>query len=316
MLIRKTESWALPEREATPESVYLNRRQIMAASAAGVALAATPARAQTAKAADFAPLKFIDGGFNATDKLTPFEAAASYNNFYEFGLDKDDPLANAGKLRTRPWTIRVDGLVKQPLTLDVSDLIKPHTLQQRVYRLRCVEAWSMVIPWVGVPLADIVKRLEPLSSARFIAFETLLDRSQMPGQRVPVINWPYREGLRLDEAMNPLSLLAVGMYGRVMPNQNGAPIRLVAPWKYGFKSIKSIVRISFTDRVPPTSWQQQAPNEYGFFANVNPRVDHPRWSQATERRIGEFRRRDTLMFNGYEEQVAHLYKGMDLRRFY
>jgi methionine sulfoxide reductase catalytic subunit len=322
MQIRTPAPWSLPEREATPESLYLNRRQWLAgAIAAGLVPAlGGPAAAQVKgrdlKPDDLAPLSSKPGGFGTSEKLTPFEAVTRYNNFYEFGLDKDDPAREAWRLRPSHWTVRVDGLVKQPRTLDVDTLIKASALEERVYRLRCVEGWSMVIPWVGIPLADVVRALEPQGGAKFIAFQTLNDRRQMPGLSVPVIDWPYREGLRMDEAMNPLSMLVVGLYGRRLPNQNGAPIRLVVPWKYGFKSIKSIVGLRFTESQPTTSWQSQAPHEYGFFANVNPNVDHPRWSQGKERRIGELLRRDTLMFNGYAEQVAHLYKGMDLTRFY
>ena len=247
------------------------------------------------------------------DKLTPYESVTTYNNFYEFGTDKDDPQRNAQKFVTRPWTIKVEGLVKAPATIDIDSFIKPHALEERIYRLRCVEAWSMVIPWVGFPLADVIKRLEPQPSAKFVEFTTLLDGKQMPGQRLPVLEWPYVEGLRMDEAMHPLAMLVVGLYGEVLPNQNGAPIRLVVPWKYGFKGIKSIVRIRFTDKQPRTSWEIANPREYGFYANVNPTVDHPRWSQASERRLGEFFRKKTLMFNGYD-QVASLYSGMDLKK--
>jgi sulfoxide reductase catalytic subunit YedY len=308
--------WALPDSDATPEAVFLSRRQWLAGVAASGAVGlAGPALAQSPQSG-FAALKTTPGPFRTDEKLTPWDAVTGYNNFYEFGLDKTDPARLAGRLRTRPWAVRIEGLVKQPRTLDVSALIQGIGLEERVYRLRCVEAWSMVIPWVGFPLATLIRRLEPLGSAKFVQFETLADRAQMPGLSQPVLDWPYVEGLRMDEAMHPLTILGVGLYGRVMPNQNGAPMRLVVPWKYGFKSIKSIVAIRFTERQPRTSWNESAPQEYGFFANVNPTVDHPRWSQARERRIGEFLRRDTLMFNGYAEQVAALYKGLDLRRFY
>ncbi|MGZ3315629.1 MAG: protein-methionine-sulfoxide reductase catalytic subunit MsrP, partial [Caulobacteraceae bacterium] len=234
-----------------------------------------------------------------------------YNNFYEFGTGKDDPAANAHTLKTRPWTVTIDGLVKKPQRIGIDDLIKRYPLEERIYRMRCVEAWSMVIPWVGFPLAKLIKDVEPTGQAKYVAFETLFDPRQMPGQRDNVIDWPYREALRLDEASNPLTLLAVGLYGQTMPNQDGAPIRLVTPWKYGFKGGKSIVKISFLDKQPKTSWNELAPNEYGFYGNVNPEIDHPRWSQATERRIGEFFRRKTLPFNGYGDQVAAMYKGLD-----
>jgi sulfoxide reductase catalytic subunit YedY len=250
------------------------------------------------------------------ESLTPYEDVTGYNNFYEFGTGKEDPARYAHTLVTRPWTVEVDGEVARPAVYDLDDLLAPHTEEDRIYRLRCVEAWSMVIPWRGIPLADVIRRLEPTSKARFVEFTTLKDPEQMPGQRRRVLDWPYVEGLRLDEAMNPLTLLATGVYGADLPNQNGAPLRLVVPWKYGFKSIKSIVKIRFTEEMPATSWAVSAPREYGFYANVNPEVDHPRWSQARERRLGEFRRRPTLAFNGYGEQVADLYAGLDLRRWF
>jgi methionine sulfoxide reductase catalytic subunit len=240
----------------------------------------------------------------------------SYNNFYEFGTGKDDPKKNAGSLVTKPWTVKVDGLVGKPGDYALEDLLKPSKMEDRIYRMRCVEAWSMVIPWRGIPLADVIKRAEPRSTAKFVEFTTLFDPKQMPGQRYPSLEWPYNEGLRLDEALHPLTMLATGVYGKDLPNQNGAPLRLVVPWKYGFKGVKSIVRIRFTETMPKTAWGVANPAEYGFYANVNPAVDHPRWSQATERRIGEFRRRPTLPFNGYAAQVASLYSGMDLRRNY
>jgi len=248
--------------------------------------------------------------------LTSHADVTGYNNFYEFGTGKEDPARNAHALVTRPWTVAVEGEVAHPGAYDLDDLLRPHTVEDRVYRLRCVEAWSMVIPWRGIPLAQIIRRLEPTSKARFVEFTTLMDPEQMPGQRRRVLEWPYVEGLRMDEAMHPLSFLATGVYGQDLPNQNGAPLRLVVPWKYGFKSIKSIVKIRFVGAMPATSWAASAPREYGFYANVNPEVDHPRWSQARERRLGEFRRRPTLMFNGYAEQVAAMYVGLDLRRWY
>ncbi len=253
---------------------------------------------------------------STSEPMTPLGDVTSYNNFYEFGAEKGDPAANASTLRPRPWTVTIEGEVKRPQVVDIDRLIKWSPLEERIYRMRCVEAWSMVIPWIGFPLRDLIARVEPTSRARYLAFTTLLDPNQMPGQRRAVLDWPYVEGLRLDEAMHLLAILAVGLYGKPLPNQNGAPLRLVTPWKYGFKGIKSIVKIRFTETQPPTTWNLAAPGEYGFYANVNPAVDHPRWSQATERRIGEFRRRPTLPFNGYAEQVANLYSGMDLRRFF
>jgi len=255
-------------------------------------------------------------GQEREDKLTPFDDVTSYNNFYEFGTGKDDPKRNAGTLRPKPWTVRVDGEVARPADYALEDFLKPHRQQERVYRLRCVEGWSMVIPWLGFPLAELLRRVQPTSKARFVEFTTLLDPRQMPGQRSNVLPWPYVEALRLDEAMHPLTILATGVYDRPLPNQNGAPLRLVVPWKYGFKSGKSIVKIRLTERQPATTWNVAAADEYGFYANVNPQVDHPRWSQARERRIGEWLRRPTLMFNGYGDQVASLYRGMDLRANY
>jgi sulfoxide reductase catalytic subunit YedY len=250
------------------------------------------------------------------EKLTRYDAVTGYNNFYEFGTEKEDPARNAHALNPKPWKLTIDGEVGKPGSYDLDDFIKPFTLEERVYRMRCVEGWSMIIPWVGIPFADIIKRVEPTSKAKFVQMETLVDTRQMPGQRYPVLDWPYVEGLRLDEATHPLTILAVGLYGEVLPNQNGAPIRLVVPWKYGFKGVKSIVRIKFVARQPLNTWQIQNSQEYGFYSNVNPEVDHPRWSQATERRIGEFFRRKTLMFNGYGDAVASMYAGMDLRKQY
>jgi sulfoxide reductase catalytic subunit YedY len=253
--------------------------------------------------------------YTAPDTPNTLEQVSGYNNFYEFGLEKDDPARNAGRLTVRPWTVKVDGMVGKPGDYGVEDLVDFNALEERVYRLRCVEAWSMVIPWIGVPLADLLRKVEPTPSARFVEFTTLERPSEMPGQRVPVLDWPYVEGLRMDEAMHPLSLMVVGLYGRVLPNQNGAPLRVHSPWKYGFKGGKSIVRIRLTDRQPRTSWALSAPDEYGFYANVNPEVSHPRWSQARERRLPElFSRTPTQMFNGYADEVASLYAGMDLRR--
>ena len=304
--------------EITPESLYLRRRDFLrgaAAASAGIALGPLGCREEEAQAAAMtATLSGVVPGPYATDEeRTPWEHATSYNNFYEFGTDKSDPARSAGELRTKPWSVAIEGEVARPGSIGLEDLLKPHSLEERVYRLRCVEAWSMVIPWVGIPLGELIKRQSPTSKAKYVEFTTLHDPKQMPGQRRNVLDWPYVEGLRIDEAMHPLAILAVGMYGRELPNQNGAPLRLVVPWKYGFKSIKSIVRIRLTDRQPRTSWNLSAPREYGFYANVNPEVDHPRWSQSRERRIGDLRKRPTLPFNGYAEEVASLYRGMDLR---
>jgi sulfoxide reductase catalytic subunit YedY len=308
----------IPSREITDRALYLRRRELLAAGAiaAGAALlpslACDGAEARHAAAQKLANVK--PGPFGTDEPRTPFEDASSYNNFYEFGTDKSDPKRNAGSLRTRPWSVAIEGEVAKPGVVAIEDLMAPHPLEERVYRLRCVEAWSMVIPWVGFPLGDVLKRFEPNSQAKFVELTTLHDPQQMPGQRREVLEWPYVEGLRMDEAMHPLAILAVGMYGELLPNQNGAPLRLVVPWKYGFKSVKSIVRIRLTRTQPKTTWNLSAPDEYGFYSNVNPEVDHPRWSQKRERRIGDLARRDTLPFNGYGEQVAALYAGMDLRK--
>lgn len=306
----------IPSSEITPKSLYLSRRELIAGTAA--MLAGTTAL--TGGSAHAAPLAAAKSPLSTDEPQTRRADAVSYNNFYEFGTDKSDPEKNAGSLKTSPWNVKIDGLVEKPGTYAYDDIVKPSGLEERIYRLRCVEAWSMVIPWIGFPLADLLKRVEPKSNAKFVAFETLVRPEEMPGQRglLQALPWPYVEGLRLDEAMHPLTILAVGMYGETLPNQSGAPIRLVVPWKYGYKSIKSIVRISLTEMQPPTSWSLQNPGEYGFYSNVNPAVDHPRWSQASERRIGEGtglfqKRRPTLLFNGYAEQVASLYTGMDLR---
>jgi sulfoxide reductase catalytic subunit YedY len=253
----------------------------------------------------------IREGFAVTDKLTPLEAITSYNNFYEFDTSKSGVAYAAKGFVTRPWAVAVEGLVNKPRTFDLDELLK-FPLEERIYRLRCVEGWSMVIPWIGFPLYKLLEKVEPISAARYVAFQTLLDPERMPNQRTGILDWPYVEGLRLDEAMHPLTIMATGMYGETLPPQDGAPVRLVVPWKYGFKSIKSVVKITLVASEPPTTWNIQAPDEYGFYSNVNPNVAHPRWSQATERRIGEYGRRDTLLFNGYAEQVAHLYQGMDL----
>jgi sulfoxide reductase catalytic subunit YedY len=315
MLIRRAPD--VRPSEITDERLYLKRREFLktAAVPALAAVAGLPALDRAASAQDALP-NVRKSGYVINEAWTPWDDVTTYNNFYEFGTDKDAPADNARGFRPRPWKVKIDGLVNKPGDYDLDDLLRPHALEERVYRLRCVEAWSMVIPWVGFPLGDLVKRVEPAAGAKFVEFTTLYDPKRMAGQRVPVLDWPYVEGLRLDEAMHPLTLLAVGLYGKALPNQNGAPLRLVVPWKYGFKSIKSIVRIRFVDRQPASSWQKSAPQEYGFYSNVNPSVDHPRWSQAKERRIGEFFKRNTMMFNGYADQVAGLYSGMDLKRNY
>jgi sulfoxide reductase catalytic subunit YedY len=304
MLIRITPASDVSSPEITDETLYLRRREFLRRSALGASAVAGSLLLPACGRAEEEQL---------SDEPTPFEDATSYNNFYELGTDKGDPKRNAGKLRVSPWSVEVSGEVARPGTYALDDLLRDLAREERVYRLRCVEAWSMVIPWRGVPLARVLERLRPNTSAKYVEFRTLLDPEQLPGQRVAVLDWPYREGLRMDEAMHPLTLLATGMYGRDLPGQNGAPLRLVVPWKYGFKSIKSIVSIRLTQVQPPTSWNMSAPYEYGFYSNVNPDVDHPRWSQKRERRIGEFRRRPTLPFNGYAEEVAGLYAGMDLR---
>lgn len=313
--------YSLPEREATPEALYLNRREWLAGMiAAGLLPASALATAAEAAAAPLAKLNAKPGPFSTDEEKTPLKAVTTYNNFYEFGTDKGDPAENAHSLRPRPWTLAVEGLVDKPQRFDVDKLIKAMPLEERIYRLRCVEGWSMIIPWVGFPLASLLKAVEPQAGARYVAFTTLHDPRQMPGQKGGVLQWPYREGLRLDEAMHPLTLLAVGLYGRALPNQNGAPIRLVVPWKYGFKSIKSIVKIRFTETEPATSWNMLAAHEYGFYANVNPEVHHPRWRQDMETRLPQTlfsnSRIETRLFNGYAEQVASLYSGMDLSRYY
>ncbi len=315
--------------EITPRAVYESRRALLrqlAGGAAGAALAAWAARDALAAAkppGKPAPLpggpSVVDGAV-AMESATAYQDATGYNNFYEFGTDKSDPARNAHTLKTRPWTVEIEGLVKKPGKWGIEDLVRLSAQEERVYRLRCVEGWSMVIPWVGYSLARLIQRVEPLGSAKYVEFVTLADKAAMPGVNSRVLDWPYTEGLRMDEAMHPLTLLAFGMYGEVLPHQNGAPVRLVVPWKYGFKSAKSIVRIRFTEKEPATAWNKAARNEYGFYSNVNPQVAHPRWSQATERRIGEdglfAKRRKTLMFNGYEAQVGQLYAGMDLQKFY
>ena len=313
----------------TPPEVVQQRRAWLKAAAVGSAggvLALWASREATAQTAAPGKLRALLGGKSAVpaavtmEKLTAYQDATTYNNFYEFGTDKSDPARAAGSLKTRPWSVVVEGEVKKPGTWDLDALQKLSAMEERIYRLRCVEGWSMVIPWVGYSLAELIRRVEPTGNAKYVQFITLADKAQMPGLRSPVLEWPYSEGLRLDEAMHPLALLAFGAYGEVLPNQNGAPVRLVVPWKYGFKSAKSIVRIRFVEKQPPTSWETAGPSEYGFYSNVNPKVDHPRWSQASERRIGDdgllSRKRPTLMFNGYEPQVGQLYAGMDLAKLF
>jgi len=301
--------------EITPREVYLNRRSLLAGAAGLLGAGAL------GSAAEAAPLQAAASPFSTDEKKTPLKDVTSYNNFYEFGVGKEDPAENAGSLTTAPWSVAIDGLVGRPGSYALEDIVAPARLEERIYRLRCVEGWSMVIPWVGFPLADLLARAEPEPGAKFVAFETLVRPEEMPGQRglFQPLDWPYVEGLRLDEAMHPLTILAVGLYGEELPNQNGAPLRLVVPWKYGFKSIKSIVRITLTEEQPPATWNLQAPNEYGFYSNVNPTVSHPRWSQASERIVGGgllAQRRETEMFNGYAEEVGGLYAGMDLKRFF
>ena len=295
--------------DITPRTLYERRREFLRLST-GIVLAGVLPAAQ----AKLGPGKA--SALSTTESPTPLQAVTSYNNFYEFGTEKEDPAQNAHTLRVRPWTVSIEGLVKKSKMLDIEDILKLVPLEERIYRLRCVEGWSMVIPWLGFPVASLLKQVEPLGSAKYVEFITAVQPETMPGVSRGVLDWPYNEGLRLDEAMHPLSIIAVGLYGDVLPNQNGAPLRLVVPWKYGFKSGKSIVKIRFTDSQPNTSWMKAAPQEYGFYSNVNPGVDHPRWSQATERRIGEFRKRKTLPFNGYAAQVGHLYSGMDLRKYF
>jgi sulfoxide reductase catalytic subunit YedY len=316
-----TKSTDLRSSEITDKNLYVRRREfIQAAAVTAVGAAAAGLGAAQADAAPSWPRvkvpNFSKTDFGAGEKPNSYQDITTYNNYYEFGTDKEDPANNASTLKTKPWTVKVDGLVAKPADYQLEDFIKPYALEERIYRMRCVEAWSLVIPWIGFPLANLLKTVQPASTAKFVEFTTLFSPQQMPGQRRDVLRWPYVEGLRLDEAMHPLTLMAVGVYGEYLPNQNGAPMRLVVPWKYGFKGIKSIVRIRLTDRAPMNSWQLSAPGEYGFYANVNPSVDHPRWSQARERRIGEFFKRPTLMFNGYGDQVASLYTGMDLKKNY
>jgi methionine sulfoxide reductase catalytic subunit len=315
--MRREQHVILPS-EITPESVYLSRRALLA-GALGIAAGGALGGARAAAAPmppGLLPFTF-DAKDSVAEKPNTFEDISTYNNYYEFGTDKADPAREARNFRTAPWSVTVSGEAGRTGTLQLEDILRPHALQERIYRFRCVEAWSMVVPWVGFPLGDLLRRFEPNANAKYVAFKTLYDPAQMPGQRVPVLPWPYVEGLRMDEAMHPLTLLVVGLYGKVLPNQNGAPLRLIVPWKYGFKSIKAIVGIRFTAQRPGTTWAGAAPDEYGFYANVNPAVDHPRWSQATERRLGGglfAPRIPTLPFNGYGAEVASLYRGMNLRQ--
>jgi sulfoxide reductase catalytic subunit YedY len=316
LLIKKQSE--IPSSEVTDKKLYMDRRAFLAGAAvAGAAvIAGYGARdlvrpSLEVKAA--AKLEFKPSGFSTNEKQTPLDAVTHYNNYYEFGTDKEDPANEAKNFKTRPWSVKVEGACKKPQTFDIDTLLKI-PLEERIYRMRCVEGWSMVIPWIGFPLSSLLNQVEPTPKAKFVEFTTLYDSKQMPGQQRAVLDWPYVEGLRLDEAMHPLAILAVGLYGDVLPNQDGSPIRLVVPWKYGFKGIKAIVKIKLVENQPTSTWTRAAANEYGFYSNVNPNVDHPRWSQAKERRIGEFFKRPTLMFNGYGDQVASLYSGMDLKK--
>lgn len=315
MLIKKKQD--IPSSEITDYAVYKERRKFMSSSI-GLTAAASLLPFSSAKAGyGGKTLNFNKNNrFDTTEALTSYGKITNYNNFYEFGTDKYSPARNAQALTIDPWSVQIDGEVEKAGSLHLEDILKQHTLEERIYRLRCVERWSMVIPWIGFPLADLIKQAKPTSKAKYVRFETLNRPSEMGGQRRRVLDWPYVEGLRMDEAMNPLTIMAVGLYGEAMPKQNGAPLRLVVPWKYGFKSIKSVVKISFTEKQPVSSWTRAASNEYGFYSNVNPDVDHPRWSQAKERRIGEFLKRKTLPFNGYADQVASLYTGMDLKKYF
>ena len=303
--------------EITSENLYHNRREFLKTSSAILAAAGASALlpgCASAASPEPAQAKGKSGPYDTNEKQTPFQDITTYNNYYEFGVDKGEPAVNAKNFKSKPWTVAVEGFCKKPATYNLEDLIQGFTMEDRIYRMRCVEGWSMVIPWMGFPLAELIKRLEPTPQAKYVEFKTLLAPAQMPEQRGRILNWPYTEGLRLDEAMNPLALIVTGLYGKPLPNQNGSPLRLVTPWKYGFKGVKAISRIRFVDKQPLTAWMEASPREYGFYSNVNPEVDHPRWSQKSERRIGEFFRRPTLMFNGYADQVAPLYAGLDLRK--
>ena len=317
MLIRTSKTRLadpISENEITSSQLYFSRRRFTRDIAIGALLVSGSGLSLPARAATTALTDVIKSPYRVDDELTEKKSVLSYNNFYEFGTGKADPAKNSGDFKPLPWAVKVSGECNKPGEYPLEALISQSKLEERIYRLRCVEAWSMIIPWIGVSLSDVLKRFEPTSAAKYVAFQTVYRPEEMPGQRRPILKWPYEEGLRIDEAMNPLSFLATGLYGETLPNQNGAPLRLVVPWKYGFKSIKSIVSITFTEKEPPTTWNISAPREYGFYANVNPEVDHPRWSQGKERRTGEWRKRKTLAFNGYTDQVANLYTGMDLRK--
>mgnify|MGYP001036807474 CR=1 FL=1 len=315
MLIKKPAD--ILASEITDQAIYEERRKFMTSSVGLVTAASLiPFKDSVAGYGGKTLTSTKNTQFDTNDELTAYDKITNYNNFYEFGTDKYSPAKNAQALTTDPWSVEISGEVEKPGMLHMEDILKQHAIEERIYRLRCVERWSMVIPWLGFPLAKLIKQAKPTSKAKYVQFETLYRPSEMNGQKRRVLDWPYIEGLRMDEAMNPLTILAVGLYGEILPKQNGAPLRLVVPWKYGYKSIKSIVKIHFTDKEPVSSWTKAAPNEYGFYSNVNPEVDHPRWSQRKERRIGDFLKRDTLMFNGYAEQVAHLYKGMDLKKHF
>lgn len=318
MLIKKPLCPEPAASEITPEKNYLSRRQFIQQAGGVVAGSLLGGTANSALTMDMSDLP--DSPYGTDEKLTSYEHVTTYNNFYELGSRKEDPFANRHLLKTEPWTVEVSGECEKPGRFSIEDFVAPHQLEDRVYRLRCVEAWSMVIPWVGFEIGSLLKRVMPTSRAKYVAFHSILDPENLPGQRqrgfFSTLDWPYKEGLRIDEAMNPLAIFSVGVYGKPLPNQNGAPLRIVVPWKYGFKSSKSITRIELVEEQPPTAWGRQAPREYGFYSNVNPHVDHPRWSQKRERRIGEFFKRDTLMFNGYAEQVAHLYRGMNLKKYF
>jgi len=317
---RSTDSAKIRPSDITPPDRYLSRRALLAGGLGVAAVQSIGGFGRTASAQPAGALTYVrNTALSVSDAPNSYRDISTYNNYYEFGTDKSDPSENAQKFRTQPWNVTIGGEAEVTGTFSLEDILKPHPLEERVYRLRCVEAWSMVVPWIGFPLGDLLKRFKPTSKAKFVEFKTLYDPKQMPGQRTSVLEWPYVEGLRMDEAMHPLTLMAVGLYGKVLPNQNGAPLRLIVPWKYGFKGIKAIVSIKFTERAPRTTWAGAASNEYGFYANVNPAVDHPRWSQASERHIGSSAfgpRRPTLPFNGYAEQVASLYSGMDLRKYF
>ncbi len=300
------------ENSITDEFYFKNRRKIMTSALAFPLFYSSNLFSSTRKNIPF--IKDMD--FSTNEQTNTIKQITSYNNFYELGSGKRDPMFNSDRLKTDEWTLTIDGLVEKPIILNADDLIKKYELEERIYRLRCVEAWSMVIPWIGFELRNIIREVKPMYNAKYLAFESIHDPENLPGQKRNILKWPYREGLRMDEALNPLSLISVGLYGKVLPNQNGAPVRLIVPWKYGFKSIKSIVRISFVEDQPVCTWNQQTPDEYGFYSNVNPYVDHPRWSQKRERRIGEFRKRDTEMFNGYAKFVSYMYSNMDLKKFF